>query len=37
MISNLQELEKLLGQYEDWTEETLLQIVQNEKLLEVYS
>lgn len=37
MISNLQELEKLLGQYEDWTEETLLQIVQDEKLLEVFT
>jgi hypothetical protein len=37
MISNLQELEKLLGQYEDWTEETLLQIVQDEKLLEMFT
>jgi hypothetical protein len=37
MISNLEKLETQLGQYEDWTEATLLQIVQDESLLEMFT
>ena len=37
MISNLQELEKRMGQYEDWTETTLLEIVQTEELLNLFT